>query len=162
MHHSFIHNNVRVDVALHKSSGAWAWTCEFGGELIAPLKSDLNMNSVGDGLRLACQTARRTIEGYWNEMKSNTSDKYSSLHVEAISTCSRKYRWVITERPTPDQPIELAASLQLYDKPSEAYRAGESVLRGLVGAKAPQAAHSRNVAAVALSSSADAPRATLH
>ena len=161
MHHSFIHNNVRVDVALRESSGAWAWTCAFSGELIGPLTSEKNVNSVSDGLKSACQTARQTIERHRNVTKSNMTDNYLSLHVEAISTCSRKYRWVITERPTPDQPIELAASLQLYDKPSDAYRAGKSVLHGLAGEKAPQAAPTSRVHDP-LSPSAGAPGALLH
>lgn len=161
MHHSFFHHRIRVDVELRESSGVWDWTCRFDHGSIIPLQSEKSENCKSAALQMACQTARWALDQHNESLRLNMTDQYLSLHVEASSSCINKYFWVITERPTPDLPVEVAASLQFYDKPSDAYRAGKSVLHSLATGKSQQSGRNLSLYSSA-SSRLSAARSTLH
>ncbi|MGJ7567774.1 hypothetical protein ACSFBM_28245 [Variovorax sp. GB1R11] len=55
-------------------------------------------------------------------------DGVLTLQVKRM-TSSNRFCWIILERRTQDEAIEIAASLWTYDRPSEAYQAGEAVLK---------------------------------
>ncbi|MGJ3701285.1 hypothetical protein [Variovorax sp. AFSI2.2] len=56
------------------------------------------------------------------------SDSVLSLQVQRV-TFSNRFVWMILERGAEDEAVEIAASLWTYDKPSEAYEAGATVLQ---------------------------------
>lgn len=162
MYHSFIHHNIRIHIELRESSDAWAWTCGFDDRLIRPLVSEKTVKSVSEGLRLACLAARRAVEKHREKTRLNMTDKNLGLYVEASPTCINKYFWVITERHDPNHPTEVAASLEVYDRPSEAYRAGELVLHSLASSTSLETAEKRNRCLPAASSNMRRPWTTLH
>lgn len=162
MHHSFIHHNIRIDIELRASSDAWAWTCGFDDGLLRPLMSERTVRSVSEGLRLACLAARRAVEQHKEETHLNMTDKNLGLHVEASPTCIQKYFWVITERHDPDHPTEIVASLEVYDRPSDAYRAGELVLHSLVSSKTLETEEKSNRYFLASTFGSKSARSSMH
>ncbi len=61
-------------------------------------------------------------------------DGVLSLQVQRV-TSSNRFCWIILERQTQDEAIEIAASLWTYDRPSDAYQAGEAVLQNSADAR---------------------------
>ena len=60
-------------------------------------------------------------------------DGVLTLQVQRMTSRNR-FCWIILERQTQDEAIEIAASLWTYDRPSDAYQAGEAVLQNSAGA----------------------------
>ena len=54
------------------------------------------------------------------------ADELLCLRVEAAASC--RFAWVILELQPDEDPVEIAASLETFDKPSEAMRAGGWIL----------------------------------